>query len=244
MKGGLILTGLVGTGFASMAKMEQMTKRLAGRMGFRNIQTQNAVIDNNLNFYGCWCYFEENPNGAVERTGIGYGKSEPVNEYDAACKILHGGYECVVADQAALGQSCEPWTVNYNVPDSAALDAQGSITACNAINTPNSCAAQACYVERQFVMDYLDLVSQSVPMQKNIYLHSNGFDQAGAGCPITKGTRNPTTACCGDYPQRYPYKTLSGARACCNKNGVGITFMIAAWQCCNDGVGPNGCPND
>merc|ERR1712093_643621 len=85
---------------------EQMTKRLAVRMGFRNIQTMNSVINNNLNFYGCWCYFEENPNGAVERTGIGYGKSEPVNEYDAACKILHGGYECVVADQASNGQSC------------------------------------------------------------------------------------------------------------------------------------------
>jgi len=244
MKGELILAGLVGSSMANLQNIERMTKRLAGRMGFRNIMTENAAIANNLNNYGCWCYFEENPNGAIERTGIGYGKSDPVNEYDAACKILHGGYECVIADQAALGQTCEPWTVSYNVPDSAALDADGSVAACNAINAPNSCAAQACYVERQFVLDYIDLFSQSTPLQKNLYLHSNGFDQAGSGCPITKGTRNPTTACCGSYPQRYPYKILSGARACCNNGGVGVTFMIAAWECCNDGVGPNGCPND
>jgi hypothetical protein len=35
---------------------------------------------------------KRNPNGAVEKTGIGYGKSQPVDEYDSAFKRLHGGY--------------------------------------------------------------------------------------------------------------------------------------------------------
>jgi len=237
-----LLTALLGSASASVANMNRQIRQGAAQMGFRNLGAVGDVAD--LNNYGCWCYFEENPNGQVERTGIGYGKSNPVNAYDAACKKLSGAYECVIADQAAAGQSCEPWTVAYNAPTNILLQAQGALAACNSLNTPGSCAALACIVERDFVSTYLDLVVQGVPKQLSTFQHAQGFDQAGSGCPISPGTANPSTACCGAYPDRFPYKTLNGARQCCEASGVGITYMQTAWDCCSDGVGPNGCPGE
>merc|ERR1739847_158184 len=105
---------LLGSATASFASIKRQTSQAARGLGFRNLAASAVLSD--LNGYGCWCYFEENPNGSTERTGIGYGKSNPVNAYDSACKKLAGGYECVVADQAAAGQSCEPWVVPYTEP--------------------------------------------------------------------------------------------------------------------------------
>lgn len=230
---------LLSTSEATFRSIKQQFTGVARALGNRNLV--GSFLDD-FNGYGCWCYLEENPNGAVERTGIGYGKSSPVNAYDALCKVLHGGYECIVADQASAGQACEPWLVPYTIPASSCLNTNGAVTCCNQVNTPNSCAALACIVERQFVIDMFDVINQGIPTNVPTFGHDNGFDQAGAGCPITKGVRNPTTACCGVYPERYPFKTLNGARQCCESNGVAVTFMAAAWDCCSDGVGPNGCP--
>lgn len=243
MKGSIALTSvLLGTTAANFAGIKRQATQAARGLGFRNL-AQAAILDD-LNGYGCWCYFEENPNGATERTGIGYGKSNPVNAYDSACKKLAGGYECVVADQAAQGSNCEPWTVPYTQPTLSCLQSgQGATACCQAAgNSPGTCGFLACVVERDFVITFLDLQAQGVPLNAATFGHVNGFDQAGSGCPVTKGVRNPTTACCGQYPDRYPYKTLNGARQCCEASGVGITFMAAAWDCCSDGVGPNGCP--
>lgn len=228
------------------ASMDTLMKQLNGLAAATGDRGFVGTVLKNFNGYGCWCYFEENENGAVEKTGIGYGKSQPVNQYDAACKILHGGYECIVADQAALGQSCEPWTATYNFPTADCLvNGPGPVDCCEAINTPGSCAADTCIVERQFAVDMLNLLNElNVPTEFNLYQHSNGFDPGSASCPIVPGLPNPTTACCGDYPQRFPYKTLNDARKCCDVGGIGITFMDATWDCCNDGIGPNGCPND
>jgi len=245
MKGSIALTSvLLGSAAANFDNIKRQAATAARGLGFRNLATAAIMAD--LNGYGCWCYFEENPNGATERTGIGYGKSNPVNAYDSGCKKLMGGYECIVADQAAAGQACEPWTVAYNLPTLACLTGGSDSTTCcsNAGNTPGTCGFLACVVERDYVITFLDLQGQGVPINAATFGHDNGFDQAGAGCPITKGVRNPTTACCGAYPDRYPYKTLNGARQCCENSGVGITFMAAAWDCCSDGVGPNGCPGN
>jgi len=37
--------------------------------------------------------------------------------------------------------------------------------------------------------------------------------------------------CCGDYPERFPYKTNDGARGCC----VATTFATALLECCGNG---------
>merc|ERR1712071_563547 len=38
-------------------------------------------------------------------------------------------------------------------------------------------------------------------------------------------------ACCGEYPERFPYKTNNGARDCC----VATTFATALLECCGNG---------
>ena len=62
----------------------------------------NAIQD--LDGYGCWCYFYGNH---------GKGKSQPVDEPDSYCKILHDGYQCVIRDSAAAGIDCVPWETSY-----------------------------------------------------------------------------------------------------------------------------------
>ena len=55
-----------------------------------------------INNYGCWCYFEEQH---------GQGKGQPVNDVDEYCKQLHQGYDCAKLDS---GNTCVPWEANYN----------------------------------------------------------------------------------------------------------------------------------
>lgn len=228
---------------ANFNQLEETVRQMANSMGMRSLVGINAVKD--FNGYGCWCYFTS-PDDQT-RTGIGYGKGEPVNEFDAACKVMHGGYECVVADRAAASEECEPWTVAFTQPTLSAVNSLGSFGACQAANGGVvSCASLACGVEKQFALDIL-AIGNSVPKELNVYQHSQGFNNID-NCPVQRGVRNPTTQCCGDYPNRFPFKTINGARKCCEVGDpgekLGTTYNDAAWDCCNDGVGPNGCPGD
>ena len=46
----------------------------------------------------------------------------------------------------------------------------------------------------------------------------------------------PSQDCCGQYPQRFPYRTQGGDRGCCeNPNGAGVTYNANFLQCCADG---------
>ena len=55
-----------------------------------------------INDYGCWCYFEDQH---------GQGKGQPVNDVDEYCKQLHQGYDCAKIDSQ---NACIPWEANYN----------------------------------------------------------------------------------------------------------------------------------
>merc|ERR1711964_826373 len=88
-KSSLFIISLTSIGVKSDLKsIGRDIQQLAARTGDRSLVGVNAVVD--FDGYGCWCYFEE---AVIEN-----GKGEPVNEYDAACKAMHGGYECAVAD--------------------------------------------------------------------------------------------------------------------------------------------------
>ena len=55
-----------------------------------------------INNYGCWCYFEDQH---------GQGKGQPVNDVDEYCKQLHQGYDSAKLDSENV---CVPWEANYN----------------------------------------------------------------------------------------------------------------------------------
>ena len=84
---------------------QQFLKKTDNRIFTGNIA--NAV--NNLNGYGCWCYFYDD---------FVRGSGSPVDFVDELCKTLHDGYHCAIVDAEINGESCVPWEVDFE-PGSA-----------------------------------------------------------------------------------------------------------------------------
>ena len=63
--------------------------------------------------------------------------------------------------------------------------------------------------------------------------HNNGFDNRGEGnCEqlVNPNNEDFELMCCGDYPNRFPYKH-SESRGCCH----GKTYNMWNFQCCDNG---------
>lgn len=187
-------------------------------------------IIQSINGYGCWCYFQDNH---------GSGRGLPVNEVDNQCKILHDGYTCILMDAEFESQNCTPWDVQYNSATGLGLLADDSERnssleealrlKCKRANKKSNCAARACMVENYFVVRMFRLFLQGVTFDPTVK-HSIGIFDPKKDCPIKDGLKSDK-ACCGDYPLRFPYKSLNGDRGCC----VDKTFNAAALVCCEDG---------
>jgi len=177
-----------------------------------------ATIDN-INGYGCWCNFDTNYH---------QGKAHPIDEIDEVCKILVQGYECAIKDAEDVGASCSPWEENYEPVTSFTLDT--SITQECSQNNPgaNDCLLRSCYVESHFVRNLLNVFLGGYPINPE-NKHSNGFS-VGEKCLITKrGGGKGENQCCGDYPERFPFKTNEGERSCCGSK----VYNSIVSQCCD-----------
>jgi len=190
------------------AQDAEVARAFSGQMG-------NTI--NGLNEYGCWCYFYEDH---------GRGKGQPVDAIDEMCKILHDGYECAMRDAEDEGTTCVPWEVTYV----SAVGGSGLSIAeeCSSVNSGNNCAARACTVEGTFVANLLDVFLNGGSIN-NDNRHSNGFDVA-ASCATKKNGGGPSNkACCGNYPDRFPFKTIGGDRQCCGTR----TYNALTLKCCD-----------
>merc|ERR1711981_1328458 len=120
---------------------KQMQADLTGLISNSSMrQFSGAMADavNQLDEYGCWCYFYDN---------VGRGKGQPIDEVDGFCKTLNEGYECAIRDSEDEGISCTPWEVAYVSGTGSGSDL---FTSCQNLNADN-CAARACSVEGNFV---------------------------------------------------------------------------------------------
>ena len=144
-------------------------------------------------------------------------------------------HDCIVMDMAQeSNDACVPYEVDYT----SAVFASGDFSDnCINFNSDSVCAQYACVVEGNFIQRLFNFFSQGVDGSSisattdNSLLHANGFDNSKAGsCPLQKGVQNPERSCCGTYPIRYPYKPLSGDRACCGQR----TFLTAMYECCDE----------
>lgn len=183
----------------------------------RAFQGQIATTINQLNEYGCWCYLNDDH---------GRGKANPVDAIDEVCKVLHEGYECAMRDAEDEGTTCVPWEVDY----SSAVGGTGQSISeeCSQLNPGSNCAARACTVEGNFVANLLDLFIGGVSVNDD-HKHSNGFDHTNI-CVIKKAGGGPSVKkCCGNYPDRFPFKTVGGDRQCCGQR----TFNSLTLKCCD-----------
>lgn len=197
-------------------------------------------IDN----YGCWCYFDESYD---------QGRGMPVNTIDHFCRSLHYGYDC--ANRDSLGEDentseCIPWKHPYitgvNVVQLQILqEAQRHFALedqCIDNNPDDTCAQRACIIEGNFVLDVLQnfLINRKFDPTLN-HAHPFNFDptqNCNVGDPLTIQSSNPLSQtveieCCGNYPNRKPFKNVNGNRMCCG----GKIYNPFVHTCCEDSVG-------
>jgi hypothetical protein len=185
-----------------------------------------AVIDT----YGCWCFFDEKH---------GQGKGSPVNDIDGACKTAAHGYDCAILDAAAAGEpECIPWEINY--VGGSGQGPANLVANCDANNNgaDQECARAACKVEGHFVTTFFNqFVSIGGSPIDTEYQHANPlatFDHL-TDCVVGEGVNDRNRECCGQQPNRYPFKPFTGLpneKECCSET----VFPTGSQQCCDDGI--------
>jgi hypothetical protein len=204
--------------FGGIVQMQDSLTQMANSTGSnRDLTAMMGPTLQNINEYGCWCYFEENH---------GKGKSQPVNEIDAFCKTLHQGYDCAMIDAEEAGTTCVPWEVTYLAANQGNVDVL--VNLCNLQNT-DDCAIRACIIEGKFVADIFQAFFGGLQLDMSAK-HTNGFE-VDTQCPTKSGSGFSEKSCCGLYPYRSPFKTYDGNRACCQSR----TYDVNVLTCCDDG---------
>jgi hypothetical protein len=196
-------------------------KTLTSGPGLRSF---NQLVDNVIvsirDGWGCWCYFDDESY---------QGRGNPINDVDSYCKTLQQGYECFEMDD---GNTCmDPWDVPYVAVDLTSIVNDDYESACNAQNGRNNCAKRACIIESRFSDMILKYYAAGGGFDA-LLMHDNNAWDVHSSCPI-KVIGNAGAIhkeCCGDYPERFPFKQ-TGDRGCCQ----GVTFDTGLFQCCQDG---------
>merc|ERR1711879_6057 len=231
-------TLVFGSAYAGFADMKQDFQDLAQRY-VRGLLANGQPLDraisevltgdnfDRINEYACWCYFEDDH---------GRGKGKPLNGVDHYCKKLHDGYDCCMLDfeEATGNDSCIPWKVRYlpgvgNGEANLVFNCDG-FNPVNPTTQANFCANCACKVEGLFVNRVFNLFIAGGAIDDS-FNQANGFDEK-ANCPLKEGIQDTERACCGEAPNRFPYKPLSGERSCCG----GATYDTTLQECCGDDV--------
>merc|ERR1711879_672423 len=133
----------------------------------------------------------------------GRGKGKPLNGVDHYCKKLHDGYDCCMLDfEEATGNDS---CIPWKVR-----------------YLPGVGNGEANLVFNLFIAG--GAIDDS-------FNQANGFDEK-ANCPLKEGIQDTERACCGEAPNRFPYKPLSGERSCCG----GATYDTTLQECCGDDV--------
>jgi len=209
--------------------------------------------------YGCWCRFNMYKPY----------KGTPQDTVDEACKQWYQNTDCLGMDFTTATPAFQCNDVDYvdvitNLQDPF-LPGTDYAAACTAANAGDDCAIESCHVDAVFIRHvFTFLTDNTLNMTLSGWYGFNGnvcngiVPSTGAttGAPIPADpTQNPPTTmdpattlvapianklCCGDYPNRFPYKTRQGETQCC----VDATYNVNILECCpNDVLLPFGtCP--
>lgn len=157
----------------------------------------------NINGYGCWCYFDEEDHGK--------GKGQPVNELDRLCRVLHDGYDCIEMDDPL----CQAHTIEHEVeypppiPNAWADEADypDLEAKCSTANSGDECTTRACMIESYFMAELLkmyiatdfsnaQLYGAGGPLDA-AYRHNNGFDPAESCMTVNVNLNGPFSGATG-----------------------------------------------
>ena len=175
-----------------------------------------------LGNYGCWCpRFDDSLEILWPSNVAG---SEPVDEYDRACKTHVMNSKCITIDAEYEDRECDPESEDYDA--TFTIHAVDPIMTYECTNTLEDdwCKRRTCLVDLNYIFEYMRLLTSGT-YPKNEYFHykrtsyqytifdptsqCSNFDQ-GHGPVDTEGLK-----CCGDYPDRTLYNPLDTNNQCC-----------------------------
>jgi len=204
--------------------------------------------------YGCWCRFNQyKPYRGTPQDTVDQACKQFFQNYDCLGLDFNTNSPHFRCD---IDTDYTDVIVSLSDPFDPATDYDAACSAANA----DPCAAQACHVDAVFIRDvFLFLADNTLNMTLSGWYGFNGNICTGkvdsiagttgapgpaatTGAPVpattapvvagTTATPVPGTACCGSYPNRYPYKTQGGDRQCC----VDTTFNVNVLECCPTNV--------
>lgn len=177
--------------------------------------------------YGCWCNFENR---------VLIGKAQPLDEFDERCRELQLCFRCTIHDNGGDLTNCDPDVNQYNIPFFFFFGVQQS---CIIANPSNVCSQRFCMCHHHYTGRILDLsfegfgVDPALKHENESFTYSercsNGVGQRGS--PQLSRTE-ADDACCGEYPQRYPYNREKFD--CCTNDGT--IFNPNTAICCPFGI--------
>jgi len=175
-----------------------------------------------LHQYGCWCHFGELA-----------GRGQPVDDWDKQCKALQDGYECIHMDD----DNCNVFTTDYNssigIGDSTEMSIDRLKYECEKANGVDTCASRICLVEGSFIQSLISMAFKEGKRPNFMkYSHRSPMFDPHVSCAVSSnGSGASEKKCCGEHPNRFPYKTYGGDRQCCS----GRTYNAFRHECCDDG---------
>jgi len=186
-----------------------------------------------IQYYGCWCFLDETWDQA----------KGPVQDFlDQQCKNLVMNYRCLVMDALDRGETCDPHAQDYTSYNLFGGSEQ-LISECtdeNKDDENSQCRIDLCISDGIFTLDLFALMFQqggiaaSQPPYDPTMTHPNNANAPGNFKPADeckydyKGAGRSDKECCGTYPNRFPFKTFGGEKACCGDR----TYSTLALQCC------------
>jgi len=170
--------------------------------------------------YGCWCYFDDN---YIQSRG-------PVqDEFDEACKTLNNGYKCAAIDGLERGTNCEANKIDYEQYDYfSGGELHEECTDLNFENEDPACAIDACIIEGNFLQTMFAYFFGGNIFPDPSFKHDSGNFDVEEECKVGGYNIKSERQCCGQVPNRYPFKVFSGERSCCGDK----TFNTFNLKCC------------
>lgn len=174
------------------------------------MQMSNSIHDaESFLEYGCWCASNPSSNGY----DLTKGKSAPVDNIDGLCRSTAQCHMCLELDD--FEEECDFYqSYNYTFLNNSMTceDEEGS------------CAWASCQCDAEFINGIAVLEAEWNPKH-----HIRGGFDFDRRCLTPRGLTQPYDQCCGtEYPNRFPYKSNNGQKACCGTKIYDSTFL----QCC------------
>lgn len=175
--------------------LSQNSMNITRRSGIgRSLPSFAEMLFEKLDGYGCWCFM---------KGGYKQAHGKPVDDIDAACKMLVRGYRCIEMDSDDV---CEPGVDEYKSHNPIRHGQSGIVRRCGRDNSRSECSQMICSVESQFVYDTFGVLANVVFDDKYVHSRNGGIFNPDQEC---KADKSELDYAYGDYPT---YDIFSGAQ--------------------------------